>query len=120
MDEQLRKIIEHTKLRNRKLEEKVRLREAAAREEANRLAARFAEVDTSVRRVVLFGSLDDGNVRSEHFDIDLAVKGGDYMNLLAEAEESTFKVDLVEMRTCSETFRRRIKERGVLLYEAGC
>ena len=41
--------------------------------------------------------------------IDLAVEGGDYMNLLAEAEGSAFKVDLVEMRTCSETFRRRIE-----------
>ena len=86
------------------------------REEAERLAKRLAAEDASTRVVLLFGSVAKGSVRSERFDIDLAIDADNYLQLLPIVAESRFEVDLVDLRSVSERFREQIRNNGVVLY----
>ena len=115
---EIRKIIEAERTRTRRARERISLRLSEARAEAERIAHRLAEADPEVRRVILFGSVAAGTVRSERFDIDLALEGGEYLSLMRVAEESPFSVDLVDLDTCSKRFRRIVESRGVILYDA--
>jgi predicted nucleotidyltransferase len=116
--EEIKKIIDAERERSRRGRARIEKRLSDARTEAGRLAHRLAEADPAVRRVFLFGSVASGRVRSERFDIDLAVEGGDHLQLLRRAEESPFSVDLVDLDDVSEGFRRMVEERGVCLYDA--
>ncbi|HUX12532.1 MAG TPA: nucleotidyltransferase domain-containing protein [Spirochaetia bacterium] len=85
-------------------------------QEARELAQDFAR-DGMVRRVILFGSLAEDRVRSLSFDIDLAIEGGDLIHCILRAEKSSFKVDVVDLKTIPEAMREQIRRRGVVLYE---
>ena len=44
-----------------------------ARKEVDRLMAAFKEVDPELQTVILFGSPPEDRIRSEQFDIDMAI-----------------------------------------------
>lgn len=116
-DPSLQKIIDATNTRNRVAKEKLKLRIDEALTEAKRLAALFTEKDPSLQKVVLFGSLAEETVRSEEFDIDLAVVSDDIIRLMNIAEDSRFPVDVADLERLPEPIRRRVEERGKILYE---
>lgn len=118
MDSELRKIVDSERKRNRAGAARRRARLQAARREARRLARRFREEDPGLRRIILFGSVASGRVRSESFDIDLAVEAEEYLRLVAVAEKSSFSVDVVDLQSVSQGFRDRIEASGVLLHES--
>ena len=79
------------------------------------LRRRFA-----VRRVILFGSLADGDWFSADSDIDVAVEGlapGDYWEAwrLLESVIGERPVDLVEIESAGESLRRMIERTGMIL-----
>ena len=116
MSDEIARIVTAQKEKNARAAERRVRRLAEARHEAARLAEEFVRVDRTVRRVVLFGSVATGRVRSERFDIDLAVEADDYFSLLRAAELSSFRVDVVDLRSASTGFARRVLDRGVVLY----
>jgi predicted nucleotidyltransferase len=71
-----------------------------------------------VKKVILFGSLAEKTVRSENFDIDLAVESDRYLEMVSVAMKSSFKVDLVEIAALPAHVRRRVLEKETILYEA--
>ena len=83
------------------------------------MMARFQEIDPNLKKVILFGSLAKNNVRSEHFDIDLAVECSwdKYLALVSTALDADFEVDLVELAKARPAWRERIEDEGVVLYE---
>jgi hypothetical protein len=92
---EIQKIVEAEKARSRRARERMGARLEEARAEAQRIAVRLAEADPEVRRVILFGSVASGRVRSERFDIDL-----------------------VDLQSVSDGFRRMVEARGITLYDA--
>jgi len=69
-----------------------------------------------VSRVILFGSLTEGNF-NKWSDIDLAVCGaqpGEYYRMVAFASgfSEVFKVDLVDVEDCSDSLRQHILQQG--------
>jgi hypothetical protein len=54
-------------------------RKRLARDEAHRLARRFADEGRGLRRVYLFGSCLDERRFTPSSDIDLAIEGGDFV-----------------------------------------
>lgn len=97
---------------------RVQERKHQAQEEIERLVTLFRETDPALRRVVLFGSLATGRVRSEDFDIDLAVNSDRYMDLLGHAMDSQFKVDLVDLTAPASYIHAAIEREGKELYRA--
>jgi predicted nucleotidyltransferase len=94
---------------------RISIRAEAARVEAARVARIISDSDAAVRRVILFGSLAKGMPRSEGFDIDLALDGGDLYRALDAAESSEFDIDLVDLRLVPEHVRARILDEGIVL-----
>jgi predicted nucleotidyltransferase len=97
--------------RNAKEEKLINIRIGEARKEARRMAALFAE-QAGVERVILFGSLAEGTVRSIDFDIDLAVVGGDEMRAQVIAEKSGFSIDVTDYEDLPPHIQRRIDDYG--------
>jgi len=118
MDDEIRRIVEAERGRLAEAVARRTERLAHARDEARRLAARFAEAEPSLRRVILFGSVTTGRPRSDRFDIDLAVDADRLGELLCIADESELPVDLVDLQSVSSSLRRVIEERGAVLYES--
>jgi predicted nucleotidyltransferase len=116
MSDEIDKIVSTQRKALRRLVERRKVLLKEARHEASRLALRLAAEDSSTRIVLLFGSVASGDVRSEHFDIDLAIDADDYLHLRTLAEESRFDVDLVDLRTVSDRFRDHIWKNGTILY----
>jgi predicted nucleotidyltransferase len=102
--------------RKRNQEEKKRIhkREVEAHEEARRIARRLIE-DAGADKVALFGSLAEGTIRNERFDIDLAIWGGNWFKAQEIAEESTFKIDIIEYEHLPPHVKKRIEQRGMVL-----
>ena len=98
-----RGIKEQNEAEARRIEERL----AHAREEATRLIERMQR-EAGCTEVVLFGSVADRSVRTLHFDIDLAVIGGDLSQAEAIAEESSFAVDVVDYARCPPHVRAGI------------
>lgn len=71
--------------------------------------------ECSAREVILFGSLAEDRVRSESFDIDLAISGGDLIECILLAEKSPFKVDVVDLKLLPESMRTNVRKHGVVL-----
>lgn len=95
-----------------------RERRAAGLAEARRLAQRFAAVDPDLRQVVLFGSLATGEVGDRQPDIDLAVESSRYLQLVAIALDSRFKVDVVDLAAARPAIRQAVARRGKVIYDA--
>ena len=116
MSDEIGRIVTAQRRRNA---EAVRRREARlqeAKREAARLASDFVAEDPSTRLVILFGSVATGRVRSDGFDIDLAVDADRFLRLVELAEDSEFRVDVVDLRTVSRGFRERVLSEGIALH----
>jgi predicted nucleotidyltransferase len=87
--------------------------------EVRRLVVEFQEIDPALERVVLFGSLARGLPAVEDFDIDLAVvcSPEKYLNLVAAALNSQFRVDLVDFLLTDERIRTSVEREGLVLFE---
>ena len=101
--------------RNKIEQERTEQRVVAALTEAKRLA-RLLAADAAVAQTILFGSLAEDTVRNENFDIDLAIRGGNWLKAQEIAEESPFKVDVVEYDAVPEHVRKRVDAKGVVLW----
>ncbi|MDW7710808.1 MAG: nucleotidyltransferase domain-containing protein [Deferrisomatales bacterium] len=106
------------RLRDRR-REAAHARVADARSEVERLARVFLKIDPALEKLILFGSLARGDVTTSDFDIDLAVAGSrdSFLRLVAEALNSPFDVDLVDLDAADERIRRSILRDGIVLYE---
>ena len=102
------------KSRNKKEQQRIERLTGEAVQEAQRLAGIFTE-KAGVEEVILFGSLAEGTVTSDHFDIDLAIRGGDWFRACEAAETSRFAVDVVEYENLPKHLQRRIDEKGKVL-----
>lgn len=100
--------------RNRRDAELLQARISQAWDEVRRLARDLRE-KAGVNRLVLFGSLAEGTVRSEQFDIDLAYEGGDDTLCLSVAETSSFSVDLVDYTLLPPHVQERVDRLGKVL-----
>lgn len=73
-----------------------------------------------VSKVILFGSRARGDFRPKS-DIDLAVKGGDFINFSLDVDEETSTLRLFDFVDLDETvpdaLRESIDTEGVVLYE---
>lgn len=112
-----RPYIEGIKRANKAEQAEIERRAHGARREAGLLAARIAECDRAVHRVLLFGSLAQACPTRLDFDIDLACDGGDIYSAMSIGEESEFPVDIVDLNRLPEHVRRRIETDGVLLFK---
>ncbi len=102
------------KSRNKKEQQRIEQLTGEALEEAERLAGLFAE-KAGVEEVILFGSLAEGTVKRDRFDIDLAIRGGDWFRAREAAETSRFAVDVVEYEKLPKHLQRRIDDKGKML-----
>lgn len=73
-----------------------------------------------VDKVILFGSRARGDFR-EKSDIDLAVKGGDFVRFVLDVDEETWTLlqyDIVNLdNEISRELRSDIEKEGVVIYE---
>lgn len=73
-----------------------------------------------VDKVILFGSRARGDFR-EKSDIDLAVKGGDFVRFALDVDEKTWTLlqyDIVNLdNEISRELRSDIEKEGVVIYE---
>lgn len=73
-----------------------------------------------VKEVILFGSRARGDFRPKS-DIDLAVRGGEFIRFALDVDETTstlLEFDIINLdRGISEDLRRSIQEEGVNIYE---
>ena len=92
--------------------------QAAGLAEAQRLAHDFAAVDPELRAVVLFGSLATGEVGNRPPDIDLAVESSCYLQLVAIALDSRFKVDVIDLATARPAIRQAVARHGKMIFDA--
>jgi predicted nucleotidyltransferase len=105
----------HYRAENEEERRRTMSRYDAALEEARHLARRIKEMDSSVRSVILFGSMAEGLPRNPDFDIDIALDGGDAYRAMDVTEESPYEVDVVELRLLPPHVRKRILAKGIVL-----
>jgi len=105
---------EYWNRRNHRDAELLQAKVSRAWNEVERLARDLRE-KAGVSRVILFGSLAEGTVRSEQFDLDLAYEGGDDRQCLRVAETSSFSVDLVDYQSLPAHVRQRVDRLGKVL-----
>lgn len=117
--ENLAPYVNHFRRKMRQEAIRRRVRIEAAQIELRKLVRDFVRIDPGIRTIVLFGSLATGRVRSEHFDIDLAVDCTPeaYLKLVSRALDSRFDVDVIEMRTAPGWLGSTIERDGRVLYE---
>ena len=101
------------KLEDKRIKEKVQ----EAKQEIQRLVSQFLEIDPAVEKIVLFGSLVEGDVYSTYFDIDFAVRSEEYLKLVGCGLNSSFPVDVVDLDHVAEPIRSSIERYGKVLYE---
>jgi len=100
---------------------KAALRELRARALESEIVKALVENFGSIKRIYLFGSLAEGRF-GLHSDIDVAVEGIPdevfirSMCVLNDISDD-FEFDLVELDHISALLRKKILERGVLIYE---
>lgn len=101
------------RLEAQRTKEKIR----AAHQEVRRLVAQFLEIDPAIETIVLFGSLAEGTVFSIDFDIDLAVRSEEYLQLVGCGLKSSFRVDVVDLDHVADPIKSSIGKYGKILYE---
>ncbi|MCD6334986.1 MAG: nucleotidyltransferase domain-containing protein [Candidatus Latescibacteria bacterium] len=111
--------IQAWKLRIARREKARKKRWQLARREAEALAKKLGK-RYGADKVVLFGSVLDGNRFHEGSDIDLAVRGLRPERFFAAwsklEEASPFRVDLVTLESCRTSLKARILTKGEVLY----
>ena len=101
------------RLEVQRIEEKIR----TAHQEVRRLVAQFLEIDPAIETIVLFGSLAEDRVFSIDFDIDLAVRSEEYLQLVGCGLKSSFRVDVVDLDHVADPIKSSIEKYGKILYE---
>ncbi len=111
--------IQAWKLRIARRERAQKERWQEARREAEALAEMLVK-HYGADKVVLFGSVLDGDRFYEGSDIDLAVSGLPPESFFAVwdklEEASPFRVDLVTLESCRASLKARILTKGEMLY----
>ena len=97
-------------------EKRIEIRKEKAFREISRLIGRFQEIDPSLKRIVLFGSLAENTLRCENFDIDLSFEGLEYYLCATETLNSPFKIDLVDYNVCASHIKDEIDTKGIVVY----
>jgi len=115
----LSRMAAHQERMQRQKVETLAIRKVQALEEVQALVEKFLLLDKSITKIVLFGSLARDDVSSLDSDIDLAVScsGERFLALVALAQNSPFKVDLVELSTADNRIKDAIVRDGKVLYE---
>jgi uncharacterized protein len=105
---------------NRKLkkEKKHKYMSKDAMEKAKKIS-RLLKNKYNINEVILFGSLAEDKFR-ENSDIDIAIPnydGKEYMKIVKDVIyiASPYKVDLLPLEKASNSLKRKIAERGVIL-----
>lgn len=99
--------------------EMVLLREEA-KAEAKRLSAAIKSRIPGVSIIWGFGSVFEKNRPfSKTSDIDLALEGGDFFAVYRIVEQSSFKVDLIDITGKNDRFASLIRKNGVNLLTGG-
>jgi len=119
MTESFQTYIQAWKLRIARREKSRKKRWQEARREAEVLAERLGK-RYGADKVVLFGSVLDGDRFHEGSDIDLAVGGlrpETFFAVWDKLEEANpFRVDLVALESCRASLKARILTKGEMLY----
>lgn len=113
----LQRIADRINEENRAYDRHLKEQIATAQSALPHIVARMLELDPSIKRIILFGSLATGSVRNTGFDIDLAVSGTRIFPLVAWSEDQELPVDIVDLDSLSPDFRNHIEETGRILYE---
>ena len=117
--ESIQPYIQAWKLRIARREKARKTRWQLARREAEALAETLAK-RYGADKVVIFGSVLDGDRFHEGSDIDLAVRGlrpESFFTAWNKLEEaSPFRVDLVTLESCRTSLKARILTKGEVLY----
>lgn len=99
--------------RNKQEQKLIEQRLREARKEADKLIELLIR-QAGCTRAVVFGSVKSGAVRNLHFDIDIAVWGGDIMEAQGIAFDSPFSVDIVDYELAPKHVKESI-DRSLLL-----
>lgn len=114
MNFDVRPYIEYWNAKNRQERKTLVRRREEGLLEARRLAQTL-RAEALVEKVVLFGSLAEGELANANFDIDLAIQGGDTQKAFRLAVSDVFRVDLVEYKELPLHVRLRIDAKGLTL-----
>jgi predicted nucleotidyltransferase len=117
MEDELRLIAAETRRSNREYDKRLEELVRQATAGLPRLVEAMRGIDPGLRRVILFGSLARDDVRSQDFDIDLAVSSGRILRIAAWSEDQSLPLDVVDLDSMDPDFRRRVEGEGKLLYE---
>ena len=117
-DTKLREIVETARRENQKAQRRTREAVKRARAFLPELVKAFRTIDPDLRLIVLFGSLAEGTVRGEHFDLDIAVRSERYLQLVAWALDQDYKIDVIDLDAARSHIAERIRSRGEVLYAA--
>ena len=91
-------------------------RREKAETEAKRLAVLLISRIPEITKIWGFGSVFESNKPfSEYSDIDLALEGGDFFAAFKIVENSSFKVDLIDITEKNDMFANLIREFGTNL-----
>jgi predicted nucleotidyltransferase len=117
--DKLSRMAAHQERLQREKVDALAIRKAQALEEVQALVGKFLLVDSGIIKIILFGSLARDDVSSLNSDIDLAVScsGEHFLALVAIAQDSPFKVDLVDLSTADNRIKDAITREGMVLYE---
>jgi len=117
-DTRVREIVETARRENQKAEQRTREAVKLARAFLPELVKAFRRIDPDLRLIVLFGSLAEGTVRGEHFDLDIAVRSERYLQLVAWGLDQDYKIDVIDLDAVRPHIAERIRSRGEVLYAA--
>ncbi len=117
MEDSLRRIVEETQRSNRAYEVHLEQLISRVRDEIPGIVDEIKRIDPQLSKIILFGSLATDSVRSEDFDIDLAVSSERIFKIAAWSEDQDLPLDVVDLDTLSPDFRRVVEEEGTVLYE---
>lgn len=117
-NEKIKKMAEYQRDLQKEKEKNISLKIVEAVAEVNYLVDRFLVIDPCIKRIVLFGSLARKDVSSIDFDIDIGVlcSKEKYLAIVAEALDSSFKVDVVDLEHIDNRIKSAIDRDGVILY----
>jgi predicted nucleotidyltransferase len=98
-------------------DETVKSRWQAAQELAQQ-AAQLLRTDFAAKKVILFGSATHPSLFTPWSDVDLAVEGISATQFYAAVAtvtglSSSFRVDLIDLGTCTARLRQEIEQHGV-------
>ncbi len=113
----IRSIAKKIKKKSLEEEQQINKKIQKAYKEIIKLKKDFLKVDKNIKKIILFGSLAENNVRSFNFDIDIAVQSKKYYCLVGIALQSSFKVDVVDLDTVHENIKKNILKYGKTIYE---